>query len=121
MISERESYHGRIFEQRLHDLGAECKATASEDTRKFFDYIADPKHSDNEKLMYFFELVKNVEPAFKQISDFSDCIKDLETKEALKLFVEDETSTVKWMRYAAALNAPAQSASAPSRSMQASA
>src|SRR5215469_3377467 len=26
MISERESYHGRVFEQRLRELGAECRA-----------------------------------------------------------------------------------------------
>jgi hypothetical protein len=123
MISERESYHGRIFDQRLCDLGVEGKAKVSEETGKFFDFIMDSKRSDGEKLMHFFELVKNVEPAFKQISDFSDCLKDdLETKEALKLFVEDEASTVKWMRYAcAAVNMPAQAESAPKMAMQQSA
>jgi hypothetical protein len=114
MISERESYHGRIFENRLRDLGAECRANVSEETRQFLACVSDPKISDNEKLLRFNALVKNVDAVFKPLCDFAESIKDdLETKEALKLFVEDEMSTTKWLKYAcAALNAPAQGSSA---------
>lgn len=122
MISERESYHGRVFEQRLRELGAECRAEVTEESRKFSECVSDPNLPDNEKLLRFAALVPDAEAAIKPIFDLAEAIKeDLETKEAVRLFAEDELSSVKWLRYAcAALNAPAQSAAA-SASAQASA
>jgi hypothetical protein len=110
MISERESYHGRMFERRLRDLGAECRATLSEDSRKFAETVSDQSLTDNEKLLRFNKLVPDPEAAVKPICEFAEMIKDdLETKEMLKLFYEDELSSTKWLQYAcAALNAPAQ-------------
>jgi len=114
MIAERESYHARIFEQRLRDLGAECRATVTDDSRKFAECASDSNLSDNEKLLRFAARVPNADEAIRPIFEFADLIKeDLETKEALRLFAEDELSSVKWLRYAcAALNAPAPAASA---------
>jgi len=113
MIAERESYHGRIFEQRIRDLGAECQAAVSEESRNFTQCASDPKMPDNEKLLQIAKLVTDPEAATRPIREFADLLKeDLETKEALKLFYEDELSSTKWLLYAcAALNAPAQSAS----------
>jgi hypothetical protein len=110
MISERESYHGRMFERRLRDLGAECRATLSDESRKFAECVSDQSLSDNEKLLRFNKLVPDPEAAVKPICEFAEMIKeDLETKEMLKLFYEDELSSTKWLQYAcAALNAPAQ-------------
>jgi hypothetical protein len=110
MISERESYHGRMFERRLRDLGAECRATLTEDSRKFAETVSDQSLSDNEKLLRFNKLVPDPQAAVKPICEFAEMIKDdLETKEMLKLFYEDELSSTKWLQYAcAALNAPAQ-------------
>ncbi len=110
MIAERESYHGRTFEQRLRDLGAEGQATVTEQSRQFAETVSDQNLSDNEKLLRFNALVPDPEGAVKPIREFADMIKDdLETKEMLKLFYEDELSTVKWLQYACAtLNAPAQ-------------
>jgi len=118
MIAERESYHGRAFEQRLRDLGAECRAEVTEQSRQFGATVSDPQLSDNDKLLHFNKLVPDPEAAVKPIRDFAEQIKeDLETKEMLKLFYEDELSSVKWLQYACAtLNAPAQAtqmASAP--------
>jgi hypothetical protein len=114
MISERESYHGRVFEQRLRELGAECRAEVSEESRKFAECVSDQHMPDNEKLLRFAALVPDAEAAIKPIFDLSEAIKDdLETKELVRLFAEDELSSTKWLRYAcAALNAPAPSASA---------
>jgi len=53
MIAERESYHGRMFEQRLRDMGSECQATVSEQSRQFSDTVSDANLSDNEKLLRF--------------------------------------------------------------------
>ena len=123
MISERESYHGRVFEQRMRDLGAECRATVSDESRAFAECVSDPNLSDKEKLLRFNALVRDPETATRPICEFADLIKeDLETKELLKLFFEDELSSTKWLRYACeALNAPAASASAPMAGAQASA
>lgn len=123
MISERESYHGRVFEQRMRDLGAECRATVSDESRAFAECVSDPNLSDKEKLLRFNALVRDPEAATRPICEFADLIKeDLETKELLKLFFEDELSSTKWLRYACeTLNAPAASASAPMPAMQASA
>jgi hypothetical protein len=123
MIAERESYHGRIFEQRMRDLGAECRATVSEESRKFTECASNPKMSDNDKLLQIAALVRDPEAATRPICEFADLIKeDLETKEALKLFFEDELSSTKWLMYACqALNAPAQGASAQGASTEASA
>jgi len=110
IVAERESYHGRIFEQRMRDLGAECRAVPADDSRKFHGVLKDAKLSDNEKLLKFDARIANVDATFKPLRDFVDSIKDdLQTKEALKLFVEDEVSTVKFLKNACAmLNAPAQ-------------
>lgn len=110
MIAERESYHGRIFEQRLRDLGAECKAQVTDESRKFAQMVADPNIPDNEKLLRINKLIPDPVAATNPICDFVALIKeDLETKEALTLFHADELSSTKWLAYAcAALNAPAQ-------------
>jgi hypothetical protein len=123
MIAEREGYHSRIFEQRLGDLGAECRATVSEESRKFTECASDPKMSDNDKLLQIAARVPDPEAAVRPICEFADLIKeDLETKEALKLFFEDELSSTKWLIYACqTLNAPAQGTAAQSPSAEASA
>ena len=123
MISERESYHGRVFEQRMRDLGVECRATVSDESRAFAECVSDANLSDKEKLLRFNALVSDPEAATRPICEFADLIKeDLETKELLKLFFEDELSSTKWLRYACeTLNAPAAAASAPMEAAQAGA
>jgi hypothetical protein len=109
MVAEREAYHARAFAQRVAELGGEQRAATTEEGRKFCDYLSDPKIPDNEKLLSFTKRVGKPEEAIKPICDFADSInEDLSTKEALRLFAEDELSTAKWLWDAcAALNAPA--------------
>jgi hypothetical protein len=112
MVAEREAYHARVFECRMHDLGAERRATATEEGRKFTEFLADPKRTDTEKLLQFVRLVGDPDAAVKPIHDFAALLnEDLETKEALRLFAEDEYSTAKWAHDAcAALSAAAPAA-----------
>src|SRR5579859_3860797 len=42
MVAERERYHARVFENRLHELGGRCSAPVSEEGRKFLESISDP-------------------------------------------------------------------------------
>jgi hypothetical protein len=109
MIAERESYHSRVFERRLAELGAEQRATVTEGGRKLRSHLADPSVPDAEKLLFFTREVGSPEDAVKPICELAALIKeDLATKEALRLFAEDEQSTVKWLwESCAALNRPA--------------
>ncbi|HYL58707.1 MAG TPA: hypothetical protein VEU51_07540 [Candidatus Acidoferrales bacterium] len=108
MVAEREAYHSRVFAQRLAELGGEARATTTEDGRKFTRYLGDPSIPDNEKLLQFTQRVGKPEDAIKPICEFANLLKDdLSTKEALRLFAEDELSTAKWLwDSCAALNAP---------------
>jgi hypothetical protein len=108
MIAERESYHSRLFERRLAELGAEQRATVSEGGRKLRSVLADPGLPDEKKLLFFTSEVGSPQEAVKPICELAGLItQDLATKEALRLFAEDELSTVKWLwECCAALNAP---------------
>ncbi|MBV8138245.1 MAG: hypothetical protein JO121_21850 [Deltaproteobacteria bacterium] len=121
MIAEREAYHSRIFAKRLAELGGQPRAENTEDGRKFTAYLGDPNVADNVKLLKFVERVGNGKPedAIKPIYDFAALIKDdLGTKEALRLFAEDELSSTKWIyESCAVLNAPANKSKEDSTSM----
>ncbi len=98
MVAEREAYHGRVFEQRVKELGGERRAGMTDEGRKYLEYISNPSISDLEKLQRFAKTVSNPEEAIKPICEFAALIKeDMETKEMLRLFAEDELSTAKWV------------------------
>jgi len=108
MIAERESYHARIFERRLRELGAEPRATEAAGVRELHDYFPDKSLSDADKLLRLTAQFPVPKETLRFITDFAETIKDdLQTKEALKLFYQDELSTTIWLREScAALNAP---------------
>ncbi len=114
IIAEREAYHARVFEQRLLELGGEKRATAGEEGLKFRTYLGDPNVPDTEKLLSFTKKVGDAKEAVRPIHEFAALLKDdLATKEALKLFADDELSSVTWIwEVCATLNAP-QRAAAP--------
>jgi rubrerythrin len=98
MIAEREAYHSRVFQLRLAELGGEERATTTEEGRKFRDVLAAPDLADEEKLIYFTNYVGKPEAAVRDIRDLAARIRDdVGTKEALKLFAEDELSTARWL------------------------
>jgi hypothetical protein len=117
MVAEREAYHSRVFAVRLAELGGQQRADITEEGRKFTAYLGDPSIPDNVKLLKFVERVGKPEEAIKPICDFAELIKeDLGTKEALRLFAEDEMSTARWLYEACAtLNAPSAGKSADER------
>lgn len=115
MITEREGYHARIFERRLADLGAPCKAQVTEASRKITEKLGDPKISDKEKLLYITSLAPDPAAFFKPVCEFVDALKDdLETKELFSLYVQDELSSAGWLIHACeALNGTSARPSAP--------
>lgn len=108
MVAERESYHSRVFERRLAELGAEQRATVTEGGRKLRLHLADPDVRDAEKLLFFTREVGSPEEAVKPICELAGLIReDPDTQTALRLFAEDELSSLKWLWESwAALNAP---------------
>ncbi len=99
MIAEREAYHGRVFSQRIRDLGGECKAELSPFSIEIETCIADPKLTDIEKLTRLVESNGDPETLLRPILEFAELLTDdLETKEILKLFYADEISSGNWFR-----------------------
>jgi hypothetical protein len=119
MIAEREAYHARIFKNRLRELGAKPSAPVNEDGRKFKESMSDPNLKDTEKLLVHHKLVPDPLVFFQAISEFAERItEDVETKEMVKLFIQDEISSGTWLNAScAALNAPAAGAAAQADAM----
>jgi hypothetical protein len=99
VIAERESYHGRIFERRLKDLGRECRAELNDPRGSdLATCLIDPNVEDTVKLARFNAFIGDAAVTTRPIREFGDAIaEDVETKAALKLFVEDEFSTISWL------------------------
>lgn len=98
MVAEREAYHARQMAQRLSELGGECHANMSEEGRKFVAFVSNPDRSDVDKLVRLSKNFGDPETIFKPAREFIASIKeDLETREMLRLFIEDECSTLTWL------------------------
>jgi hypothetical protein len=99
MVAEREAYHSRQLAQRLQELGGECAAAPmGGEGRKFIDFVADPGRPDLDKVGYLNRLFGSADEIFKPVRAFIGSIKDdLQTREMLRLFVEDECSTLNWL------------------------
>jgi hypothetical protein len=97
MIAEREAYHARIFEQRLAELGAAKLGDAPPQGRRFTEYLGNPNIADREKLLRFTRSLGDPAESIKPIRYFAALIKeDVQTREALLLFSEDELSSATW-------------------------
>ena len=100
-IAEREGYHVRIIDQKLSDLGAQCEAVKDPEIDKFVSMQADPNVSDLDKLRSIVSSFGNADEVVKPINDFVALIKeDLDAKEMLALWGEDEYSSIKWFIHA---------------------
>ena len=99
MVAEREAYHSRIFAQRLAELGGEARATTTEEGRKFNRLPGQPVDSRQRKAAELHQAA-SASPRMRS-SRFASSPRllkeDLSTKEALRLFAEDELSTAKWI------------------------
>jgi hypothetical protein len=114
MIAEREGYHARIFEQRLKELGVQPRAVESPRVGELHNYFGDANMSDGDKLLRLTGLISDPKEAIRFITDFADSIRtDLQTKEMLKLFAQEELSSGTWLvETCKVLNQPSSSQSA---------
>jgi hypothetical protein len=97
MVAEREAYHGRAFERRLKELGGTMPNRMTDDLRKNLAYLGDTSISDLQKLQRGAKRFPNPEETIRPLFEFAELLKeDLQTKEMVKLFAQDELSTLKW-------------------------
>lgn len=122
MIAEREAYHARIFAKRLADLGGMQQAGTTNQGRKLTVTLSSSEIPDNKKFLYITSNFGKPEEAIAPIKAFADSIReDLSTKEAVRLFAEDELSSAKWLwDTCATLNPSPATASASNSSSSAS-
>jgi hypothetical protein len=116
-IAEREAYHVRVIDHKLSDLGAPCEMAKDPEIDKFVNMQSDPNVSDLDKLRRITSSFSNAEDVVKPIYDFVDLIKDdLDAKEMLALWAEDEHSSIKWFLHAfKALGGTVEEAKAPAQ------
>lgn len=100
-IAEREGYHVRVMDQKLSDLGAQCEAVKDPEIDKFVSMQSDANVSDLDKLRSIVASFGNADEVVKPIREFVDLLKeDLDAKEMLALWAEDEYSSIKWFIHA---------------------
>jgi len=97
MVAEREAYHGRAFERRLKELGGTFVNKPPEEYTKSLAYLGNASVSDLEKLQRGAKRFPNPDETIRPLFEFAELLKeDLQTKEMVNLFAQDELSTLKW-------------------------
>jgi hypothetical protein len=95
-IAEREAYHVRVMDQKLKDLGAQCERSGDPELDQFVAMQSDPNIGDLDKLRRIVSSFGNPDEIIKPIHDFVNLIReDLDAKEMLALWAEDEYSSLK--------------------------
>ena len=99
IIAEREAFHGRVFQDRVRELGAECTTELDPFSEAGERTLNDDSLSDLEKLTDIVARGGDPDVLLRPILDFADSlVDDVESKEALRLYYQDEMSSDKWLR-----------------------
>ena len=99
IIAEREAFHGRVFQDRVRELGGTCTTELDPFSAAGERTLNDPGLSDVEKLADVVKRGGDPEMLLRPILDFADSLlDDLESKEALRLYYQDEMSSASWLR-----------------------
>jgi hypothetical protein len=98
IAAERDAYHARVIERRMHELGGELRSAAGVQGGKLIEILANSAISDFDKLSAFTALIQEPQQAVAPLLGFAQALnRDLETKQALRLIAEDELSTTTWL------------------------
>lgn len=110
VVQHREAYHAQLLETRLRELGGapQCSVPAEKREKEMAFYAATNK-TDAEKLLSVAKQLDNPAQALKFITDVVDQIQeDQQSKELLRSLVQDEMSSIVWLKEACALLNPGQ-------------
>ena len=109
VIQQREEYHGRLLEARLRELGGVPACTPPEERQRDLPFYAAADRTDAEKLLAVAKRLRDPNALLQPLRDaVAQVQSDQETRVLLDLLVEDEVSSVQWLRgICAAVNPPA--------------
>ena len=109
MVQQREAYHALNLEDRLRELGGIPQCTVSAERReKDLALYASKEKTDAEKLLALTAGLTDPARTLKYITSVIDQIQeDQQSKELLRSLVQDEMSSVAWLKEACALLNPA--------------
>lgn len=109
-VQHREAYHAQVLEARLRELGGipQCTVPAERRDKEIALYASKDK-TDAEKLLVATEPLGDPAKVLSFITDVIDQIQeDQQSKELLRSLVQDEMSSIAWVKEACALMNPAQ-------------
>ncbi len=109
-VQHREAYHAQVLEARLRELGGTPQCTVPAERRdKELALYASKDKTDAEKLLVATEPLGDPAKVLSFITDVIDQIQeDQQSKELLRSLVQDEMSSITWVKEACALMNPAQ-------------
>lgn len=114
IAAEREAYHARIIQRRVHELGGELRATTTEQGKQMVEVLGNGAISDLEKLSALAAVIQEPQQAVAPLLAFATALnRDIETKQALRLLAEDELSTAAWLRECGTALSASQTAAMP--------
>jgi len=110
VVQQREAYHAQLLEARLRELGGIPQCTVPTERRdKELAFYASAEKTDAEKLLVATAPLTDPARVLKYITDVVDQIQeDQQSKELLRSLVQDEMSSITWVKEACALLNPAQ-------------
>jgi len=110
VVQQREAYHAQVLEARLRELGGipQCSVPTERRDSELAFYSSTDKN-DAEKLLSIASRITDPAQALKYITDVIDQIQeDQQSKELLRSLVQDEISSITWLKEACTLLNPAQ-------------
>jgi len=109
VVQQREAYHARILEDRLRELGGVPQCSVSAERREQdLAFYASTEKKDAEKLLTVASRITDPAQTLKYITSVIDQIQeDQQSKELLRSLVQDEMSSITWLKEACALLNPA--------------
>lgn len=98
-VQQRETFHARLLEARLRELGGVPQCTVPEERReKEMGFYASAEKSDLEKLQSIATWLKDPAEVLKPFTDvIAQIQEDQHTKELLRTIIDDEMSSIRWL------------------------
>ena len=105
VVQQREAYHAQVLEDRLRELGGIPQCSVPEERRDAeLAFYASTEKNDAEKLLSIASRITDPAQALKYITNVIDQIQeDQQSKELLRSLVQDEMSSITWLKEACAL------------------
>lgn len=104
-IQQREAAHAQLLEERIKELGGTCTYEMPKAERDAFTSLyASSECSDLEKISKFVEDFGDIDAVLKPLFDFSNRLEgDPETQYLLRTILQDERSSVQFLKDACEL------------------